>query len=403
MFGHLAIDKARLGDDARDAWRAAFCGTCHALRESGGRSLSLLTGRDVSLLTVVIAAIAPPAPIEGRACTALPFRTVGVQPLSRRARAYVAAIAVATVASKLEDDAQDGDRGLTRRIARHLLRGRGRNALAVLGELRFPVSLFAELPARQAAIERSSPRTVTAFADPSRELGGQVFAHAALAVGRPEFAAVLHDLGAALASWLYGWDAWFDREADRRRRRFNAWDAACVTDDKPIAAWLHAQLAPARASVLTLPSGGQKAVLVALLDSLAAKTVRIARDQRQAGDCDLGCCGDALCDASCAASDCDGCYVPCECCWWTDTSQRRRTLRRVRRATKRSEDLESVDLGALVGMTGTAVTDLMPDGRIELGRLAFDATADTGLIAAGQRVVVVAIGKSRLRVERARG
>ena len=401
MFGHLAIDKARLDDGAQDAWRAAFCGTCHALRESGGRALSLLTGRDVSVLSVVIAAIAPPAPIEGRACTALPFRTVGVQPLPHRARAYVAAIAVATVASKLADDAQDGDRGLTRRIAARLLRGRGRRALATLTELGFPVSLFVELPTRQASIERSSPRSVDAFAAPSRELGAQVFAHAARAAGHAGFAPALHDLGAALASWLYGWDAWFDRDADRRRRRFNAWDAAGVTIDAPIAAWLHARLAPARAAVLTLPSGGPKAVLVALLDSIVAKSARVARDRRQAGDCDVGCCADALCDASCTATTLDGCYLPCECCWWTDASKRRRTLRRVRRATKRDEEPGTVDLGALVGMTGTAVTDLLPDGRIELGRLAFDASADTGMIAAGQKVMVVAVGKGRLRVERA--
>ena len=38
MFGSLGIDRARLTQDGRDAYRAAFCAGCHALHASGSRA-----------------------------------------------------------------------------------------------------------------------------------------------------------------------------------------------------------------------------------------------------------------------------------------------------------------------------------------------------------------------------
>lgn len=51
-------------------------------------------------------------------------------------------------------------------------------------------------------------------------------------------------------------------------------------------------------------------------------------------------------------------------------------------------------------MRGTALTDLLPEGRVELAKLAFDAIAETGMIPAGAKVMVVGADERRLRVWR---
>lgn len=420
MFGSLGIDRVRLTQDGRDAYRAAFCAGCHALHASGNRAHSLLTSRDVTVLTLVLAGLAEEAPVEGRACTAFPLRTIGVRPLPARARALVAALAVATVAAKLRDDVEDGDATLPRRLVLRWLRSADERALESLGALGFPVSLLLELPARQRAAEQRLRPTIDDVAAPSVELGAQIFAHAGLAVGRRELAPLLHEFGASLAAWVYGYDAWLDRAADRRRARFNAWNAAAVHDAAPIAAWLRTALSRARAALAALPldtsrPDGHGSLLVALLDSLEAKTRRVepppripaAELRREAGDCEVGCCdlgcGDSAC---CESADVDpgcafSCCSPCDlCCFWTEGGKRRQALRRVKRAARDETPASALDRSALVGMRGTALTDLLPEGRVELAKLAFDAIAETGMIPAGAKVMVVGADERRLRVLR---
>jgi hypothetical protein len=428
VFGSLRIAKDLLDEEQRLLYRAAFCAGCHALHDLCGRPASLLTNYDQTVLALVLAGLGGAGEPERRACTALPFVTVPVQPLGDAAVALLAALDLGAVRAKLIDDVEDGDAPWSKRLALRALRGPQQRARAALRRLGFPVSLLDSLPARQAEAERAPRPTIESLAGPSVELTGQVFGHAALASDRARLGGWLRAFGEALGAIVYGLDAWDDRGADLRRGRFNAWIACGIDDPRAVAGWLDRRLADAVAARGRLPLGAQGSVVDALLQTLARRHAAIraeaparavARERREAGDCDCACacpcdCGDAGCcgDVSCCAesgggtaaegSACSVDFCCCDplCCWWTPGGERRRSLRRARRATRTGASLAEVDLEPLVGADGVAATDLVPDGRVSVHGLTFDARAETGFIERGARVRVAAVTRGRLHVTR---
>lgn len=395
-------------------YRAAFCAGCHALHDLCGRPASLLVNYDQTVLALVLAGLGDYGDPEGKPCTALPFRTMAVQPLDDRAAALLAALDVGAVRAKLLDDIEDGDRPLAKRVVLRALRRPSEKARAALRRLGFPLSLLDELPRAQAEAERQRDPDIAVLAEPSATLVGQVFAHAALAADRPQHAAVLRSLGEALGAWVYAFDAWRDLPDDVRRGRFNAWTATGCRDPRLVADHLDARVTEAAAAVALVPLGAQGRVLAALLASLRGRNaaVRIApwplraRDARQAGDCDCACDGCSCCGEAAGGAADTSCQPTCVCCCddlcccWTERAQRNRTLRRAARTQRRGGDVAEVDLAPLVGAEGEAATDLLPRGRVTVRGLTFDAEAETARIERGAAVVVTAAERGRLRVVR---
>ncbi len=443
MFGSLRISKRHISEDARRAHRAAFCASCHALRELGSVKTSLLTNHDQTVLAMLLAALEPERDIEAAPCTALPWRTITVAPLSKPARQLLAAANVAAVEAKLQDDVLD-EGGLLPRVGLRFLGKDRSRARVMLAEIGFPVSLFDELGPRQSAVEArglEGRASLEELAEPSATLCGQMFAHAARLTGRWQDAAAAGRLGGALGRHVYLDDAWRDLDDDGRRGRFNAWravsrGAVCPTQ---VSLRLSRCLATARAALAELELGTRAAPITALLDTLAEKAEAISPDaagvslpSREAGDCDLDCCcpcgscdtdcnvcgagGDIgaeaagnTCGPRCGSNNGDGnsstCAVlvccPCcdsiECC--VDQRQRERRGRRDREPPAHDRD---VDLHALIGRVAEAVGALAPEGRVVLDGMQFPARMQAGIAASGDAVRVVEIQMpGTLIVERA--
>lgn len=345
MFGSLRIHRTRLSDAERELYRGHFCGSCHAMREFSGRWTSLLTNYDQTVLALVLGGL------EGskttfRPCTAVPFRRVPVSELSESGRHYIAALNLALVEAKLIDDVTDDDSRLVRRASLRLLRGRARTAYQVLDDLGFPVAEIATLPARQAEAEELEQPSLDDLGAPSAQLTASLFAFAGEVTGRQEHRGALSRFGAALGSFVYLWDAWIDRDDDRRRQRFNAIDAALGQDAGRAVVTLHLRryLQRLEAALAELPLGEHGAVVGHLLASMQTRVAhQVAPRSAEAGDCDCACdacsCGD--CGSCGDSSDCGGGtgFAACCCCDACDAclcwSTRARERRKKRRAHKR--------------------------------------------------------------------
>lgn len=409
MFGNLRIDDAALTPAEQESYRAAFCASCHAMRGFSGRVSALLANYDQTVLALVLAGLQRNGEPEGLPCTALPLRTVAVWPIARPGREFLAAANLATIVAKLHDDVADDGRWRSRAALR-LLRGRHARSTAALRALAFPVSLFTELPARQAEREAEPSPNLATLAAPTAELSGQLFGHAARLSGRREDAAALVAFGASLGRFVYAWDAFRDLRADVRLGRFNALVAAFGGHrfGGPLRAFLLEQVTTAERSLDRIDLGMAGRVIAGLLTSLRRRCERaLAPDAQmaaaeprlrlaEAGDCDA-CAAVECCGSSGDAASCCSC---CECCcWWTDAGKRRRVTRAERAARRHGEGEGSVDLTPLIGQRGVAVTDLLPEGRVRVLRLEYDARCDeTAMIPQGAKIVVRAIDRGRLIV-----
>ncbi|MEM7199673.1 MAG: DUF5685 family protein [Planctomycetota bacterium] len=345
MFGSLRIAKHRLTAADRSAYRAHFCASCHALHAFGGRSTSLLTNYDQTVLTLVLAGLEGAVEAPWARCTAWPLRRVRVQALSPTAARLVAALNVAAVEAKLRDDVRDeGGLRLRARLGRRWLRGRMAKAQSCLAEHSGSARLgeaLRDLDGRQAAVERGRHSTLAALARPSADVTGAIFAGAGRAVGRPELERPLRALGEGLGRFVYLWDAWVDRDADARRGRFNAVTAcmgAAPNRDALRREFAHS-LDVADHGRVALPLGEQGAIVAALLASLRTRVAAALpgeprlREQRraEAGDCDCGVCEMCTIGELCGSAEGGACLgsgeICCACPWGEKGTERRRKKR----------------------------------------------------------------------------
>ncbi|MEM7263401.1 MAG: DUF5685 family protein, partial [Planctomycetota bacterium] len=345
MFGTLR--PPRLSEADRMAFRAHYCAGCHALREFGGRPLSLLTTYDQTFALLLLDALRDDDPESANAgaaenavdrapCTALPFRTVRVQRLPAALRAQVSAVSVLLADAKLADDVDD--RSI---ISRPLFRG-GRTLLArpadrarqLIGD--HPLAhRIAALPVRQLEIEADATlagdRRLDALSAPTRDVLAELFSYlgrlavTADASGEPHPAdATLRQLGNALGEAIYLFDAVDDVERDGRRGRFNALTSAWGNrwPLESTAARLTAAIDDAISAINALPldegdaaTRTRRSTMVAILHGFRMRAIHTlgARNTSeplpahlvsQAGDCDLDCC--CPCD-SCSCGESVGC------------------------------------------------------------------------------------------------
>ena len=318
MFGVLRIARDQLTPEQRELYRAHFCASCHAMREVSGRSTSLLTNYDQTVLALVLGGLEGESRPRRSSCTALPLRTVPVQLLSDRSKELLAGLNLAAVEAKLRDNVQD-DRSLLARLG---LKWLGRPAARVarkLGDRGFPMAVWRWLPERQSRVE-AEPTTLDQLASPTAEATATTFAFAADVAERPEARSALRDLGDSLARFIYVFDAWKDRRRDRAKGQFNALDAVVPEPDQRSVtrSYLDHQLSRANHAADRLDLGPQGEILAALLRSLTTRvehgiphsTPLHVQRRAEAGECDCG-----VCEACSCCETGEGCNAtPCDCC-----------------------------------------------------------------------------------------
>lgn len=365
------------------------------MHEFGGRSAALLTNHDQTLLMLVLAGLLPPQQPVPRACTALPFRTVAVQPLPAAVRAFVAAGNLVLADRKLQDDVDDGG-GVLPRLGRWWLRRSVQRAEQRLRALGFPVAWTETLAARQRDCEREARAAVAdgavpsleGLAAPTAELLAQVFGHGARLVARPDVVAAAHAFGASVGAAVYVADALFDHAADARRGHFNAVAVLAQRVGLAVAVRKAADVVVSAAQQAravfagSLPPATGRIVdetlraLVARATAAAAQLLPaepIAAHPRgaEAGVCDLpfdACAAielAALCGDPACACCCDGFGKRRRGKAETGPKQPEPDRGAARRASQ--------DLQQFVGCAGVTVTPVGPRGLVRIGKLDYEA------------------------------
>ncbi len=318
MFGQLGILKRRLGC-ARPAYQAHFCASCHLMAEFGGKPASLWMNYDLTFLSVLLSSLEGPGEARPAACTALPWRKVRVAPLPVWGRRALAALNLALLSAKLEDDRQD-ERGLTRRLAGAWVAAYQRRVDQVLGDTGFPLAIIRALPHRQALVEQARG-SLGELSQPTADTIGAILEHVGDLSGRPERRSDLGRLGQVLGRFLYYLDAAQDFAEDARKGRFNAL-AACwgpAWQEARAATLLHGSLEELTAALRRFADLEPLGSLIdPLLDSLADRLpvhgswVPSWR-RLQAGDCNCDCGGGDCsgCDGCCGSGDHSGCCTGC--------------------------------------------------------------------------------------------
>lgn len=321
MFGYLRLPKSDLDDDQRRLYQGHFCGLCHGLDSWGGKLSSLLTNYDVTFWLLCLTALEESAgrslQVEERRCTAIPWHQVPVVQLSPSSKTLVAALTMALVGAKVEDDRQDGDRPWVQ-WAFWPLRGSWQRALPWLEKVGFPCEAVANLPVWQRQLERDGT-SLEQMCLPTQHTLQAIFGYLAEHTGQPQLREPLEEIGRGLGLWIYLYDAWNDQVKDHRSGAFNA-----ILRFPTPAAEVSAQMAHALNHVsrglARLPLGQQRPLLelqVARLRTLARQKLPKPGSSRLACWVAGGLTAAALTpqmSAQCDGCDCPGCDCPgCDC------------------------------------------------------------------------------------------
>lgn len=276
------------------------------MAEFGGKPASLWMNYDLTFLSVLLSSLEGAGTPRSLPCTALPWRKVQVAPLPIWGRRALAALNLALLAAKLEDDRQD-EKGLTRKLAGAWVGSYQRKVDLVLGETGFPLESIRQLPRVQAAVEARAS-TLEELSRPTAEVIAQILEHVGELSGRSD--RDLRGLGFALGRFLYYLDAAQDFQEDARKKRFNALRACWGAEwqEARAAALLHASLERLSLELRKFADLEPLGSLIdPLLDSLADRLpvhqswVPSWR-KAQAANCD------------CGGADCSGCDGGGECC-----------------------------------------------------------------------------------------
>lgn len=233
MFGYLP-GPTLCCTRAASTYRAHFCGLAGALHRGYGPAARFLVNRDSTFLALLATGLAEEAPATRLTTCCNPLGAA--RPLLEPGPAlhYVAAVTVAGLVTKVEDDAQDehGTRRWLARLGSRALGGWDARAAGVLHALGFPVAAVRHALLGQAAAEsaaavctqHSAQPALARAAAPTQAAYGEITAHLGRLGPRPLPAAALEalrQLGRHLGLLIYCQDAWDDWAADRARRRFN--------------------------------------------------------------------------------------------------------------------------------------------------------------------------------------
>ena len=215
MFGYVIPVKCELKVREFDAFRAAYCGLCHSLRDRYGLPARFILNYDFTFLAILLSAGEQEIQYTKRRCVARPFRR---EPCCLVGTASHQAAGCSLILSwwRLQDGIADHGfvRALPYRLITMLLRSAYRRAARDFPE--FDSHCKAQLAALAAFEQAKSPdldRVADAFA--------QILPHAAAHVEDVGERRILTELLYQVGRWIYLIDAYDDLEADKQSGNFN--------------------------------------------------------------------------------------------------------------------------------------------------------------------------------------
>lgn len=295
----------------------------------GGRWSSVATNYDITLWLALGQALDPVSrELVRRPCTALPLQKVNVYQLDTKVAATAAALNLALIGAKIQDNVDDGSS--LWKLADSAFGSSRAKAQSYLAENGFPVEIIGSLSEVQAEVEASAGPTLESLCTPTAKMMAAAFAHLGELLARPELSQDLARFGTSVGRFVYVWDAALDREQDQRKGQFNALDAT-ETGDSLARAVLSQQLDDIQSGLERLPLLRQETLFRQLLSSLRSKVEKkfplavVGRPSRMEASkaaflktqdcdcCEFGCSG--CCEVDFCPCGNDGCGVKCcQCC-----------------------------------------------------------------------------------------
>ena len=237
MFGYIKIQRSELRVRELDCYRATYCGLCHAMGKTCGRSFCGTLSYDFAFLGVMRMALTGGVPeFETRRCIAHPFRKrMAVK--TNESLVYCSAAAALLGYGKCRDDISDekGGARIKARLALPYFASARKRALKKMPELVELDDKVSRGLASMSELETKDPEKVSS--DALGELFGGIMGDILSfgLEGGNRIAA--KKFGEAMGRWLYVMDAVDDYEDDLKKGRFNPFvifwkDSGGFTDER---------------------------------------------------------------------------------------------------------------------------------------------------------------------------
>lgn len=336
MFGFLYAPSTGCSQYARSFYQSLFCGLACQLHEDYHISARFLVNRDSTFLSLIGASLQSDSPQVVQRTCCNPLATPRAITVDAPTQGYSAAVTVAALATKLDDNVDD-ERGLRRhlpRVAAKLMEPARDKAILVLNSSHFPTQSVIHDLEGQSQLESSLPSFADACA-PTANAYGHIFSHLAKIHSTPAMQRPLFSLGSSLGRLIYWKDAIDDWQSDLKRGRFNPLIHHPANDLPPLVQHEFSNLENI-ASDVHWPRHGDiiQSVIGHTLSHHQSMTEtpspgsykkRLSKKQRKrkkdsgccdflhCGPCDCSdCCTDSCCSSGDATSGC--CNIDCNCC-----------------------------------------------------------------------------------------
>lgn len=221
MFGYVTINPKSLSDEDRERFRAWYCGMCKTLGERFGNSGRMTLSYDMTFLSLLLNSLYEPEEITGRErCPSKPWKA-HVYARSE-ASDYAADMNIAYAYFQAADDAAD-DKSASGHAWKAAL-----NSRFLRVEQKYPekIRVIRDCIVELSRLEKAGCAEADPPANAMGRLFGEVFAW------REDFwADTLREMGGALGRFIYLCDAWEDRVADERKKRYNPLTAYAQRQD----------------------------------------------------------------------------------------------------------------------------------------------------------------------------
>jgi len=212
LFGYIAPVLNALSEEQQQAYRAAYCGVCHALSRKTGAAGRITLSNDMTFLALLLTSLYEP---EEEACRGrCAVHPLAPRPFVRSAMVdYAADMNLLLTYYKCQDQWADD----------HALAGR-----AGLRWLKPTLERLEAAWPRQSRVVAESLAALWAeekqpLPSPDRlcNLSGEMLGEVFVPDEKDLWAAELRELGRGLGRFVFWMDAWEDYDADRKRHRFN--------------------------------------------------------------------------------------------------------------------------------------------------------------------------------------
>lgn len=212
MFGFITVNRKQLSPAELEAYRAGYCGVCHALRQRYGSKARLLLSFDMCFVALLLSALYEEEETvqERHRC---PFHPLKTLPRARNAfMDYGADMSVLLRYYHCLDQWRDEGKQQARLQAERL--GRQLPRLETLYPRQYKAA--ADYVRQLSALEESGEQDL----DQAANLTGALMAEI-LAYREDEWAPCLRRIGFFLGKFIYAMDAYADLERDRKRGCYN--------------------------------------------------------------------------------------------------------------------------------------------------------------------------------------